>query len=364
MANNANTDIAIFSPTMSGGVGRVLYNLINGFKDKNYHLELLLTSSSATDYIPANLTVIDFNCYRAVKSLSKLIKYLRDKKPKVLLSAIYHTNIIAAIAVILARSQTRLVISEHIALTPELNQKNRFKKNLIKILIYFFFKRANKIVAVSQGVAKNLETFVDKDKIELIYNPVINNELSILANEPVRHRWLDNKVCPVIIGAGRLTAQKDFATLIKAFRLVREKINCKLLILGEGPQKTYLEDIIKKLGIQNDAEMTGFIRNPYPYFVKADVFVLSSIWEGFGNVLVEALFLNLPVISTNCPSGPSEILQNGALGILTPIKNEVIMSENILKVLRSPRTKTNTDDLKPFTTDLAVQKYLKILFPV
>jgi len=229
------------------------------------------------------------------------------------------------------------------------------------------YPQAHNIVAVSQGVAEDLSTLIQlsPDRVTVIYNPVITPNLLEQALAPLTHPWFEREQPPVILGAGRLSLQKDFPTLLRAFALVRQHRPARLVILGEGEERANLERLAIELGIQNDVSMPGFVDNPFAFMAKASVFVLSSAWEGFGNVLVEALACGCPVVATDCRSGPREILDNGRYGRLVPVGDHEALAKAILETLDNPDfpadRQTRIQRAMEFSVDAAVDKYLKVL---
>ncbi|HEY8363833.1 MAG TPA: glycosyltransferase, partial [Tissierellaceae bacterium] len=231
---------------------------------------------------------------------------------------------------------TRLVVRE--ANTISVSSKNslNFKARILPILMKFLYPLADAVIAVSEGVAKDLTQIIGlpAEKVKVIYNPVITPEIFKKAEEPIKHPWFAPGELPVILGVGRLTKQKDFITLIRAFDIVRKEYPSRLVILGEGEERPELEALVQELDLEQYVNMPGFVENPFSYMKKAAVFVLSSRWEGLPNVLIQALALGIPVVSTACPSGPTEILEKGKLGRLVPVGNEVIMAKAILEELK------------------------------
>ncbi len=226
---------------------------------------------------------------------------------------------------------------------------------------------ADQMIAVSEGLAEEFSRILDfrRENFEIIYNPVIDPELHKLARQTVEHPWFSKNGTPVVLGAGRLVEQKDFSTLIRAFAEVRESRQSRLVILGEGKNRPALEKEAEKLGLNNEIWMPGFVSNPLKYMSEASVFVLSSKWgEGLGNVLIEAMACGTPVVSTNCPGGPSEILEEGKHGMLVPVEEPSAL-ENAIKealdghVLPAPRSA-----LDRFHRDKVVEQYLDILSSV
>jgi glycosyltransferase involved in cell wall biosynthesis len=177
---------------------------------------------------------------------------------------------------------------------------------------------------------------IEPERVHVVYNPVVTDDIFDLARESVAHPWLAAKELPVILGVGRLEAQKDFTTLIHAFAIVRRERPCRLLILGEGNERPLLEATVHEVGLSTDVQLLGFVENPYAVMARSDVFVLSSRWEGFGNVLVEAMATGCSLVATDCPSGPREILQDGRLGPLVPPGDPAAMAAAILHSLQNP----------------------------
>jgi glycosyltransferase involved in cell wall biosynthesis len=201
------------------------------------------------------------------------------------------------------------------------------------------------------------------EKIKVIYNPVITPELFARAEEPLDHPWFRPGEPPVVLGVGRLTQAKDFPTLIRAFALVRKERPARLMILGEGEERPKLEALVRELRLEEDVALPGFVDNPYKYMKRAAVFVLSSRWEGFGIVLVEAMALGTPVVATDCPSGPAEILENGKWGRLVPPGDPEALAKAILDTLEGgvSRVKATTNVQKRFSMIAIVEQYLKVL---
>ena len=184
--------------------------------------------------------------------------------------------------------------------------------------------------------------------------------------EPFDHPWFAPGAPPVILGAGRLTEQKDFPTLIRAFALVRKKHPARLMILGEGEERSKLETLVQELGLEKEVSLPGFVDNPYKYMKRAAVFVLSSRWEGFPNVLVEAMALGTPVVSTDCPNGPAEILENGKWGELVPVGETQSLASAVLRTLDRVdvvRVKGAAERADQFRVESIIREYFCALFP-
>lgn len=356
-----------------GGVEQMTLNLAQGFVDRGLAVDLVLARATGAflPKVPPQVRLIDLKSgptwskflnladyLRIIACLPGLARYLRQEQPIALLSAKDHANVAAIWAKQLARVSTPVVIG--VRVPPSKTSLDGGMGRFMPHIVRYLYPKADQIVAVSHGVAEDMTRTLQLPlaRINVIYNPVITSELLRKSKAFVTHPWFTSKETPIILGVGRLTPQKDFTTLIKAFALVRKQKVCRLVILGDGEQKPQLESLIEQLGLESDVNLPGLTENPYTYMAQSDVFVLSSAWEGLGNVLVEALAVGTPVVSTDCPSGPREILQNGRLGPLVPVGDALALADAILKVLGQPKSVSALEDTKLFTVDVAVNNYL------
>lgn len=365
--------IALYLPNLcGGGAERVMLLLANQLADMGEKVDLVLVKSEGIflDKVSMKVNVIDLKARNFLFSIFSLIRYLKAEKPQIILSAIEKANLIAIWANRFCRSRSKNIASCHNNLSNHYASAIHLKRIMCP-LIKKFYPYADRIVAVSQGVADDLiQNFhINPNKIRVIYNPIVNADLILKAQEDIQHSWFENNDAPIILGVGRLTKQKDFPTLIRAFSLILQQIPAKLIILGEGEDRGRLEYLIKELKLENDVSLLGFVENPYAYMQRSDVFVLSSRWEGFGNVLVEAMACGCPVVSTNCPSGPAEILGNGEYGILVPVGDVEKMAKSIIKILTNKELREELSNkalkrAKEFHVEKAVEKYLQIFSEV
>ena len=364
--------IAFLLPNLKGGgLERVGLNLIKGMRGRNLQLDLVLTGATGEFLadVPSEIRVIDLKTpmgYRlksAAESILPLIKYLQKEKPDIVVSHLYIYNIVSAIAKILAISPTYLVLVEHASLYESKKRGRGTQVWLLPLLMRYLYPLTNSVIAVSQSLARELEADLNlkPGTIKTIYNPVIDESLFLKARETVEHPWFKAGEPPVILGVGRLAEQKDFPTLIRAFAIVRQAKPARLVILGDGPEKAKLTALIRELGLENDIALLGFKKNPYAYMARAGVFVLSSAWEGLPTVLIEAMAVGTPVVSTNCKSGPEEILDGGKYGDLVAVGNSAAMAQSILKVLSGDRRPVDPAWLDQFTWKTALQNYLDLL---
>lgn len=357
-----------------GGSERVLVNLLNGLDRKRFSITLVLYEKVFDYAIPENidLKLLDIYTGRNLIVLAKsfilkiinLTKLIKQNKPDVIFSLLSTTNVTVILAKLLSRVNCRLIVSEHTH--PSENLKNEPYGFLTKFLVKQFYPKANKVVAVSSGIKEDLiKNFnVPEKKIAIIYNPIDINNIRMLSEEHVDHPWFRERI-PIIVSVGRLTRQKGFPYLLKAFSILRKSFYCRLLIIGDGEERESLIKMAEDSGYRGDIEFIGFQKNPFKYMAKASIFVLSSIFEGFGNVIVEAMALGLPVISTDCPSGPSEIIENGESGLLVPVRDEYALADSILDVLtnnelREKLIKGARKRAETFTMDKVIKYYTEV----
>jgi len=359
--------LALFLPSLrGGGAERVMVNLARGFAERGLRVDLVLAKAEGPylSQVPQSVRVVDLKSKRVLYSLPGLVRYLRRERPKALLSAMDHTNVVALWAKKLAGVPARAVVSVHSTTSIATKRAKNIRGRIMPLFIRKFYPWADAVVAVSKGVAKDLAeiTGLPEERIRVIYNPVITPELFAKAEEPMDHPWFHPGEPPVILGIGRLTEAKDFPTLIRAFALVRKERPARLMILGEGEERPKLEALVRKLGLEKDVALPGFVDNPYKYMKRAALFVLSSRWEGFGNVLVEAIACSTPVVSTDCPSGPREILEDGRYGKLVPVSNPQALATAILETFANPTEKSVLKErVQTFRIHDIAQQYLDLL---
>lgn len=361
--------ISIYIPSLNGGgAERVMLTMANALADSNYATRVdLLVNKIEGPYIKdvsKSINLVSLNSKRTAFSLIPLAKYLNKQQPNVIISAMNYVNIITVIAKMLSHSKTHVIVTEHTDLMAAMrDNKNALRNFILKTLMQYTYKKADAIVAVSKGAAKALaqQTKIDISKITTIYNPVVTDKLIHEQHELINHPWM-KKETPYIIGVGRLIPLKNFEALITAYSYVQRYIDINLVILGQGHLKEELQKLVRDLRIEEKVLFTGFVDNPYPWIKNAECFVLSSRYEGLPTVLIEAMACGTPIVSTDCPSGPSEILENGLWGELVPISDIEALSKAILKVLSKDYVKKDVMERASFfSVDNALKGYLTIL---
>jgi glycosyltransferase involved in cell wall biosynthesis len=308
-------------------------------------------------------------CY--IPAIARHLQYYR---PSVLISALPKSNINAVLAQRLSGVDTRVVTGAHIHLSAqeaEDAQRGKSRVRMLRPLTQRCYRQADRVVAVSRGVARDTVSYLGLPEglVETIYNPVVAREMKSLSEETPDHEWLEQRTVPVVLGIGRFVAQKDFPLLLRAFAELRKRRPARLVLLGgdsasgeQARHRSELQALADDLGIAPDFDMPGYKENPYPYLRRASVFVLSSRFEGFGNVLVEALFCGCQVVSTDCPSGPAEILQGGEFGRLVPVGDRRAMTDALEAALEAPLDSRSLRARgEEFSIDHAVTRYSELL---
>ncbi len=358
--------IAFFLPSVRlGGAQRVIVNLAQGITERGLPVDVVLAAADGVflEQLARSVRVVDLGAGRLLRSLFPLARYLRRERPRVLVSSMSHANLIALWAARLAGGRTPVVVTEHSTMSRANTDERQLDRGLLPALLRTFYPWAASVVAVSRGAADDLArtSGLPRDRVQVAYNPVITPALMALCHKAPGHPWFGAGQPPVILGVGRLTAAKDFPTLIRAFAEVRRRRPARLIILGDGEERPALEALIRELQLTDDAALPGFRDDAAAYMAASAVFVLSSAWEGLPTVLIEAMAAGAPVVSTDCPSGPREILQDGRLGALVPIGDVTALANAILTALERPRHQLPPDVLAPFTMEAAVDHYLQLI---
>jgi glycosyltransferase involved in cell wall biosynthesis len=362
---SARGAIAFFLPSVrGGGAQRVIVNLVQGMSERGLPVDLVLATAQGAflDQLPPAVRVVDLRARRLLQSIGPLTGYIRRERPRVVVSSLSHANLVALLAAKLARRATPVVVTVHNTMSQSTPEQGLLA-GLLPHLLRTFYPWASSVVAVSRGAADDLArtSGLPRDRMQVVYNPVITPHTMALTRQAPDHPWFAPGQPLVILGVGRLTRQKDFPTLVRAFAVVRQCRSARLMIMGEGEDRPALEALVSELGLEDDVALPGFRDNAISYMAGSALFVLSSAWEGLPTVLVEALAAGTRVVSTDCPSGPREILQEGRLGSLVPVGNPTAMADAMLAALERRPGTVPLDALAPFTMDAAVDHYLHLI---
>jgi len=359
--------IAFYIPNLDGGgAERVMINLANGIAERgNFKVDFVVAVKQGPllGDISNKVNLIDLGSKRIATSLLPLTAYIRKTQPDILLSALGTANIISILAKKLSFNQITLIITEHSTMSVAARNPTNWRARLMPRLISKLYPCADGIVAVSSGVADDLATVsqIDRHKIEVIYNPVITPEVRNLSQESCTDEWITDPLTPTVVSIGRLSPEKDFANLLEAIAIVVKHRPVKLIILGEGNQRKYLEDLTAELKLTEYVKMPGFVKNPYSYLRKAQLFVLSSLLEGLPTALIEGLFCNTKLVSTDCPNGPREILDNGRYGVLVKPNDPTDLAHGILEALKNKTITVPDESWERYTLEYSIEHYISYM---
>jgi glycosyltransferase involved in cell wall biosynthesis len=350
---------------MSGGIQRVFLNLARGFLEHGLAVDLVQATpeNEMRDQVPAGVRLVDLNAHRALASLWPLVRYLRRERPDAMICGAIQTNIAAIWARRLSGVPTKLILTEHNVVSVIAANARTLRAKVTPWFVRRFYPWAEELVAVSHGAAADLACLlgIPVRKIRVIYNPIIGPDLWNRIEEPLEHAWFAEGQKPVLIAVGRLHYHKDYPTLLRAFAILRKSVDCRVMFLGDGEERGNLEALARELGVEANVLFAGTVPNPLPYMRRAAVLVLSSIVESLSIALIEGLAAGVPIVATDCPVGPREVLMDGAYGTLVPVGDPVAMAGAVKEVLQSPRPRMSKDNLQRFEHRAAVEAYLNLL---
>ena len=361
-----STRVAVFVPTLGGGgAERVMVTLANALAERRFAVDFVLWTESGPfrSSLSAKVNVVALETYNPLMLVFRFARFLKTYNPEVVISALFVGNIIAALAKVASRSQTHLILTEHVPIDTYLQNEARLLRRLsVPLLMRLSYLAAHNIVAVSRGAAQSLTPVLGKTtskRVTAIYNPIDLARIDAMA---IADDEVAIRAAPTIINVGRLIEQKDQQTLIQAFAKVRSRRPCRLVILGEGEKRVALAALVEALGMGSDVLLPGFVANPYSWMRQSSVFVLSSKFEGLPTVLIEAMQCGVPVISADCPSGPAEILEDGRWGRLFPPGDIDALACAIEDALNGKLIADVRQRAADFSIDAAVSRYVA-LFP-
>lgn len=358
--------LTVFLPSLAGGgAERAISSVASGLAARGHAVSLVLASAHGpylASVHPA-VQVVDLAQASLPRALPRLVRHLRRSQPAALLSAMSHANVLAALAHRMSGSSARLVLSERVQLSALFAERRDMAMRATHALMRLTYPWADRVVAVSQGVADDLPRHVSvhRSRIVTVPNPVVDAELLQQAAAAPAHPWLRDRAVPVVLAAGRLIGQKDFATLIDAFALLRCQRPARLVVLGEGELREALVARAATLGVAADVALPGFAANPFAAMRTASVFVLSSRFEGLPGVLIQALACGARVVATDCPSGPRELLQDGRWGALVPVGDARAMAVAMAAALDDPTPPDGRIRAADFGAERALAQYAAVL---
>ena len=317
----------------------MMYNIAEELTFLNKNVELVLANRKGEylEQVNSNIVITDFGTSNPTAVFFSLVNYIYKKRPSVIVSAMTNPNCLCILSSVLF-PKTKVIISERTALSIQSKELKRYTEKIKPFLAKLLYRFADEYIAISKGVAEDISSLsgIDLKKITVIYNPVINSRVKELISCSKKNRKKTNLLRPTIVAMGRFVPAKDFQTLLYALKELTKGFDVELILIGKGPLEDRLKKLTAELSLTNQVKFVGFDINPYKYLVNASVFALSSRWEGFGNVIVEAMACGVPVVATDCKSGPSEILENGKYGSLVPVGDSLAMAKAIKLMIENP----------------------------
>jgi glycosyltransferase involved in cell wall biosynthesis len=355
-----------FSTSGHSGVDRIARHLLPGMAARGYAVDLLKVRDHGPtlDTGQANPRVVDLGHRSTYACLPALVRYLRQARPAVLLADKDRVNRTALLARALAGTRTRLLLRLGTTVSINLASRGRMERGLQRASMRYLYPFADAVLVPSRGVADDLARFasLDPSLIRVVPSPVVPEHLFDAPPPAPAHDWFGDPSVPLVLGMGELGPRKDFPTLLRGFARLRARRPCRLMILGRGGERERLLGLAATLGIAADVTLPGFVADPYPYLANADLFAFSSRWEGLGFALIEALALGTPVVSTDCPSGPREILQQGRYGRLVPVGDDAALADAMAETLAAPPRPADLQRAaRPYAIQPAVSAYLEAM---
>ncbi|MEO8464183.1 MAG: glycosyltransferase [Gammaproteobacteria bacterium] len=358
--------ISLFLPSLEGGgAEHVFVQLANEFAARGFRVDFTLASARGPNLqaLAAGVRVIDFHASGVLRALPKLVGYLKRERPDVLMSGLDHANVVAILSRFLSGSRTRCVISARSVPSAVYREDRTLASWATLRLMKAVYRFTDDVIANSNAVASDLAAFVPKRKLNTIYNPIDFAGIARRGSAAVDHPWCAGGAVPIVLSVGSLTPFKDFPTLVRAFSRVKSRRDCRLVIIGEGPDREKLESLIGELDLRRDVSLPGFADNPFAWMRHARVFVSSSLTEGCPNALMEALACGTPVVSTNSVGGASEVLEGGKWGRLVPVGNPDAMAAAILATLESVAHPDVRQRARDFGLARIARDYIRVLLP-
>ena len=348
------------------GVPRMRINLVHCIAQAGYRVDLVLFVGSLPEVernaLPDNVRVIEFGKERVGAALPRLVSYFRTNRPVAVIAAETHLNLSAILALQISRIKAQVSVSTHVPPTLAASRPLWHKARLVHVLAHFLYSRADAVVAISAGMADTLSESLrfPRESIHVIHNPVVNDALFEKARLSPGDLFHTIDV-PIVLGVGRLRSSKGFLDLIDAFAKLSAQRDVHLVILGEGSQRPKLEARVRELGLDN-VSLPGAVSNPFAWMARAQLFVSASHFEGLSNVMIEALACGCPVVATDCPTGPSEILSDGRYGELVAMKDTDALAGAMARTLDAPLDEnTLRARAMDFHAERILNKYLSVL---
>ena len=359
--------MALFAPCLfGGGAERVMLTLAGEFARRGAAVDLVLARAEGPllPFIPAGVRLVDLRLRATITSVPRLLRYLRRERPAALLATL-HAAEPALVARRFAGGDLRVVVRYANTFSREFADSG-WRRKATLTLLKRLLPGADAVIAVSRRAAADLRRSVPRAAhlVRALPSPIVVPEIAAQARAPVEHPWFADSRAPIVLAAGRLARQKDQPTLLRAFAALAASRDARLVVLGEGPERAKLAALGRRLGIAGRVDFPGWVANPYAHMARAAVFVQSSTYEGLPLTLVEAMACGTPVVSTDCPSGPREILEDGRYGRLTPPGDWRALADAVARTLdaaAAPEPLIARADA--WSAGPSADRYLETMFP-
>ena len=360
--------IALFLPSLEGGgAERAFVDLANQFVDLGVRVDLVLVRAKGPylSEVRSEVLVVDLQGSRTTLAVLKLFRYLRRNRPDAIISGLDTANITSMIACIAAGCSNRAIFTQRAILRECYRLQYPHTHRAWLVILRLIYARARLIITNSHAASHDLcQGFgIPLSKIAVIHNSVDIERIERLAIVDPKHPWTTSSAKPLILSVGSLTPRKDFSTLLRAFAIVRQSLDCNLIVLGEGTERIRLEALAKEIGVADSVQFLGFDANPFRWMARARVMASSTLAEGCPNVIQQALACGTPIVATDCPGGTSEILEGGKWGRLVPVANPQAMADAIIATLKDkshPNGRLRAADFDPRKN---AKEYLKLILP-
>ncbi len=347
-----------------GGAERMMIHTANQLAKNTRVTFLSLTGGEdLKPELQNNVKLISFEKKKTLASIPAVLRFLKTEKPDVLISTQIHVNLVAMLLKIVFRTKTKIILREATSPGAQFMYFRDARSRAVKWMVKMFYPKADAIIAICESVKDNLvdHRFAKREQVSVIFNPVVNQHLIEGMKADVEDKFFLDGV-PVIISSGRLAPVKNFSLLIQSFYKLSQKQDARLIIIGEGEERLKLESMISALGLNDKVKLPGMKPNPYPYLKKSSVYVLTSLFEGLPNALIEAMACGLQLISVDCPGGSAEVLMNGKLGQLVPVNNAESLANAMLEAVQNPVSKSILlEGAKRFEAEKISLQYLNLV---
>ncbi len=332
--------ITLMTSSYKGGIGRSLTNLANALNQLGFRVDILVDREKfpyAGD-VAEGINIRRLRTSHRIGGMGHLLAYISRYEPSVVLTPFVQLTVLAVRTRSIFRIPLKIYANVHSTYTVDFAALAPAKRRRRVKDMKRYYPRCDGIIAVSKGVAADFSklTGLGENRIQTIHNPIVTDALTLDSEDRPEHPWFEDGQPPVLMGLGRLIESKNFNHLIHSFNIVRKELECRLMLLGDGPERENLEQLAHKSPFASDIMFMGHQDNPFPFLRYSSIFVLSSAYEGLPSTLIESMAVGTPVVSTDCPHGPHEILEGGRFGELVPVNDPVALSEAIKRTMVNP----------------------------